>query len=417
MNTILNILAFIALLLVLIGFHEFAHLIVGKLAKIPVERFSIGFGPAIVKWRIGETTYQLSVLPLGGYVKFKGEDFDDPEGFFSFPFGRKTATTAAGIVANLLLAVIVYFFIVIVYGIETPPAVLELPEGSSLTQAGFQAGDRVVTVDGKKVRDFYGFIDFIPNPDTLKVTVVRSDGRHNLLLAPSDRSEVDYLVDAVVARVLLKGPADRAGIKPGDRIIAIDGKPVRYWHELVRAVSAADSGEALEFTWIHKSDTLRAGIVPEMMDTTGSPKVGVVAALPSRALTFKEALWLPLVRTGEVTARILVTVGRLFTGKESVKNLAGPVGIYQLTAQSLSLGFDALLSFLAFLSISLAILNLLPIPLFDGGRILMFTIEKIIGRRLGKMVWTVATYIGVALIAALVILVFYNDISRIITGG
>lgn len=417
MNTILNILTFIALLLILIGFHEFAHLIVGKLSKIPVERFSIGFGPAIVKWKKKDTTYQLSVIPLGGYVKFKGEDFDDPEGFFAFPFGRKAITTAAGIIANLLLAVIVYFFIGIVYGIETPPAVLELPEGSSLTQAGFQAGDRVVTVDGKKVRDFYGFIDFIPNPDTLKVTVVRSDGRHDLLLPPSDRSEVDYLVDAVVARVLLKGPADRAGIKPGDRIIAIDGKPVRYWHELVGAVSAADSGEALEFTWIHKSDTLRAGIVAEVMDTTGSPKVGVVAALPSRALTFKEAIWLPLVRTGEVTARILVTVGRLFTGKESVKNLAGPVGIYQLTAQSLSLGFDALLSFLAFLSISLAILNLLPIPLFDGGRILMFTIEKISGRRLGKMVWTVATYIGVALIAALVILVFYNDISRIITGG
>jgi len=416
-NTILNILTFIALLLILIGFHEFAHLIVGKLSKIPVERFSIGFGPAIVKWKKKDTTYQLSVIPLGGYVKFKGEDFDDPEGFFAFPFGRKAITTAAGIIANLLLAVIVYFFIGIVYGIETPPAVLELPEGSSLTQAGFQAGDRVVTVDGKKVRDFYGFIDFIPNPDTLKVTVVRSDGRHDLLLPPSDRSEVDYLVDAVVARVLLKGPADRAGIKPGDRIIAIDGKPVRYWHELVGAVSAADSGEALEFTWIHKSDTLRAGIVAEVMDTTGSPKVGVVAALPSRALTFKEAIWLPLVRTGEVTARILVTVGRLFTGKESVKNLAGPVGIYQLTAQSLSLGFDALLSFLAFLSISLAILNLLPIPLFDGGRILMFTIEKISGRRLGKMVWTVATYIGVALIAALVILVFYNDISRIITGG
>ncbi|MCK4231832.1 RIP metalloprotease RseP, partial [candidate division WOR-3 bacterium] len=349
--------------------------------------------------------------------KFKGEDFDDPEGFFAFPFGRKTITTAAGIIANFLLAVIIYFVIGLGWGIESPPAVLELPEGSSLTQAGFQAGDRVVTVDGKKVRDFYGFIDFIPNPDTLKVTVVRSDGRHDLLLPPSDRSEVDYLVDAVVARVLLKGPADRAGIKPGDRIIAIDGKPVRYWHELVRAVSAADSGEAIEFTWIHKSDTLRAGIVPEVMDTTGSPKVGVVAALPSRALTFKEAIWLPLVRTGEVTARILVTVGRLFTGKESVKNLAGPVGIYQLIAQSLSLGFDALLSFLAFLSISLAILNLLPIPLFDGGRILMFTIEKISGRRLGKMVWTVATYIGVALIAALVILVFYNDISRIITGG
>lgn len=417
MDTVLNIVTFIAALLLLIGIHEFAHLMAGKWAKIPVERFSIGFGPAIVKWKIGETTYQLSVLPLGGFVKFKGEDFDDPEGFFAFPFGRKTAATVAGIVANILLAVIIYFIIGLGWGVESPQARLDFGPGSRFEKAGFLVGDKVLEVDGHKIKDFYGLADYLPNADTLEFTVARKDGTYELKLPPGKNVDVGMLAEPVIGRVLPKSPAEKNGLKPGDRIISINTRPLGSWNELVSTVSASKEGTPFAVSWTRGTDTLSDTIRSEKMQLTGSVGIGVIVAIPTRPLTFTEALWLPLARTWQVTAQLFSTIGKIIVGKVSARNLAGPVGIYQLTAQSRSLGLDSLLSLLAMLSISLAVLNLLPIPLFDGGRILLFLVEKISGKHLGKKVWTVATYIGMAMIGALLILVFYNDITRIITGG
>lgn len=417
MDTVLNIVTFVAALLLLIGIHEFAHLLAGKWAKIPVERFSIGFGPAIVKWTIGETVYQLSVIPLGGFVKFKGEDFDDPEGFFAFPFGRKTAATVAGIVANLLLAVIIYFIIGLGWGVESPPALLDFQDGSRFQKAGFVVGDKVLQIDGHNIKDFYGLADFLPNADTLQVTVTRSDGSHRLKLPPSDEVDVGMLAEPVIGRIIPKSPAEKAGLVRGDRVIAINGNEVASWNGLVSTISEAQEGTPFALTWVSGSDTITDTLRSAKMQLTGSVGIGVVVAIPTRPLTFGEALWLPVARTWQVATQLLGTIGKIIVGKVSARNLAGPVGIYQLTAQSRSLGLDSLLALLAMLSISLAILNILPIPMFDGGRIILFLVEKISGKRLGKKVWTVATYIGLAMIGALVILVFYNDISRIITGG
>lgn len=417
MDIVLNILTFLALLLVLIGFHEFAHLIVGKWCKIPVEKFSIGYGPALVKWKWGETEYQLSLLPLGGYVKFVGEDFDDPEGFFSYPFGRKTAATSAGIIANLILALVIYFIIGLGWGVESPPAVVEFSDAPHLAEAGLVNGDTVIAVEGNQIRDFYGLLRFLPNDEALSITVGRADGRHELSLPPTDVDELELGIAPVIGQVLPKSPAHEAGIQSGDRVIAVDGEALESWSQLVTRVGAADTAHSLQITWIHGVDTVSKAITPKKIAASGTVGLGVLVHVPSRPLTFGEVFWLPVARTGQTTWRILSLVGKMFVGKESVRNLAGPVGIYQLTAQSRELGFASVLGLLALLSISLAIINILPIPMFDGGRIIMFIIEKIIGKSLGKKAWTVATYVGLAMIGALVILVFYNDISRIITGG
>ncbi len=417
MQIVFDILIFVAVLLLLIGFHEFGHLITGKLAKIPVEKFSIGFGPAIVKWKKKDTTYQLSVVPLGGYVKFKGEDFDDPEGFFAFPFGRKAITTAAGIIANFLLAVIIYFVIGLGWGVESPPAVLEFDESSPFAQTGFQPGDSVIAVNGKKITAISQFASMLSDKDTIDVTVIRSGERLALKLPPADSFNLNMRLPAVIGRIIVRGPADRAGIKTGDRIIAVDEEPINTWNELLMAVKSADSTQALGFKWLHKGDTLSAAITPEKIKLTGDYGIGVIVYVPTRPLTFAEVIWLPIRRTGEVTFQIFTLLGKLITGKESVRNLGGVILIANLSAQSRRWGLDHLLGLLAYLSISLAIINLLPIPALDGGRILMFAIEKISGKRFGKKTWTIAINIGFVLIIALLVLTVFNDVFRLITGG
>lgn len=417
MQLSLDILVVVLVFVVLIGFHEFGHLIAAKLAKIPVEKFSIGFGPAIIKWKKGETQYQLSVVPLGGYVKLKGEDFDDPEGFFSFPFGRKAITMGAGILANFALSIILYFIIGLGWGIESPKPVIDFPENSPLAKSGLEPGDSVVSVNGKQIKDYLDFARRLNAKDTVTVKIFRSGVEETFSIPPSDSFIVEPRLAPVVGHVLSSTPAEKAGMKSGDRILTIDAKPIYSWSEMVSSVKTADTAKPLEFTWLHGTDTVVRKLKPEHSKITGSRGIGVLVYVPTRPLSFGEALWLPLARTAHVTAQITTTIVKLIIGKESVRNLGGPILIAQLSAQTRRMGFESLLGLIALLSISLAVINLVPIPLMDGGRILIFLIEKIIGRRFGKRVWTITTNIGVILVIALLGLSLFNDIFRIVSKG
>lgn len=411
----LDILVVILVFVTLIGFHEFGHLLAAKLSKIPVEKFSIGFGPAIVKWKRGETEYQISAIPLGGYNKFRGEDFDDPEGFFSFPFGRKAITTAAGIIANLALSLVLYFIIGLGWGMESPHAILDFPKDSPMAGAGFVPGDSVMTVNGVKVKDYLEFAEKIEQEDKVNVSVFRNGTEYTLTLPKSDSLKIEPMLAPVIGHVLTKTPADRAGMKSGDRVISIDSTPVSTWSQLVGMIKVADTSKVLEFVWFHKGDTIKAKIKPEHSKLTGSRGIGVLVNIPTRPLTFGEVLWLPVQRTALVTAQTCAVIVKLIIGKESVRNLGGPILIAQLSAQTRRMGFENLLGLIALLSISLAVINLVPIPLMDGGRILIFLIEKISRRRFGKKVWTITSNIGLILVIALLGLSLFNDIFRIVS--
>lgn len=415
----LDILLFVVLLLILIGFHEFGHLLAAKLAKIPVEKFSIGFGPAIFKWKMkreGETTYQLSIVPLGGYVKFKGEDYDDPQGFFAFSFSRKTFVTIAGVIANFILAVILYFVIGVAWGVEDPPARIDFDAGSNFDRAGFVSGDSIVRVNQTPVDNLYDlYTRFQNQTDTLSVTVARPEGLVELNLPPADTLSLAFYHSNQVGRVDNRGPAGQAGIRKGDRIVSINGNKITSWKELSAAIADADTSTPVSLVWVHRAETLQAGVTPTMIKTAdGSRKVGigVYSHIPSRPLTFTEALWMPFVRTGSVTGQIFALLGRLIVGKESPRNLGSFILIASLTSESRRLGFDVFLGLLAYLSISLAIINLFPIPVLDGGRILMFAIEKVARRKLGKRAWTIAMNVGLVLILALIGFTIFNDIMR-----
>ncbi|MBD3285766.1 RIP metalloprotease RseP [candidate division WOR-3 bacterium] len=417
----LDILLFVVLLLILIGFHEFGHLLAAKLAKIPVDKFSIGFGPAIFKWKMkagGETTYQLSIIPLGGYVKFKGEDYDDPDGFFSYSFSRKTIVTSAGVIANFILAVIIYFVIGVGWGVEDRPPVINFPETSVFYRAGFSPADSIVSIDGEKISHFYQIENHLRNQtDTMNITVARPGQKVTLRLPPADTVAVEYNYSNKIGRVNKRGPAARAGIKKGDRIISIDGVEITSWTDLSEQVANADTSTPLTVAWIHQAETLKASLTPTTIKTAGGSQkvgIGVYSHTPMRPMTFLEVLWMPFARTASVTGQIFILLGRLIVGKESPRNLGSFILIASLTSESRRLGFDLVLGLLAYLSISLAIINLFPIPVLDGGRILMFSIEKIARRRLGKKAWTIAMNVGLVLLLALIGFTLFNDVMRCI---
>ncbi len=417
MQSVLDILTVVVVFLVLIGFHELGHLLTAKFVKIPVEKFSIGFGPGIFKWGNGETVYQLSVIPLGGYVKFKGEDFDDPKGFFAFPFWRKTVTTAGGIITNFILAILIYFIIGLGWGVEIFPPVLDFPEKSVLTKSGFMPGDSVIAVNGKQIHSFSDFTRSISNKKTVRVSIFREGRKLTLSLSPSDSMHLRARLTPRIGNVQTNSPAAKAGLKKGDLIIAIDSMPIKSWVNLLDYMNQSDTLRSFKFIWLRNNDTFTANIQPETLRMTKQRGIGIVVASPTRPIKFGEALWLPVRRTLEITGQTFVLLGRLITGKESARNLGGVILIADLSAQSRRWGLSSLLSLLAYLSISLAVVNMLPIPALDGGRILIFIIEKIRGKNFGKMVWTISINIGFIVLLLLVGFTLFNDISRLITGG
>lgn len=484
LSVIVDGLIFIVMLLLLIGFHELGHLLAGKLARVPIEKFSIGFGPAIVKWKAGSTTYQLSVLPLGGYVKFKGEDFDDPEGFYAYPYWRKSVATVGGVIFNLFLAVIAYLLMGLIFGVATPTATLDFPADSPLAEAGFvvgdsvvsvnneevtsfaeffayssakdsldievarpekrlviavppsdpaaslvvprslkldetldtqltraglQAGDSIVTIEGVEVTSVYELSALFPNTDTLRLRVVRPAELISLRTSGEAISSGEPLYGPVVGRVIKRTPAENAGIEKGDRILEADGKPINFWNDFAEVITTVDTATSVEIVWLHLEDTVRASIKPVEIRFFADryTGIGVISYSPYRPVTFGEALWLPVKRTGQVTALIVLALGKLIRRPKEIKGL---ISIARYTSQLRRWGFDFLLGMFASLSVTLAIINLLPIPALDGGRILMFTIEKIRRRRFGKKAWTIALNIGFILVIALIVWTLVSDI-------
>ncbi|MBN2380847.1 site-2 protease family protein [candidate division WOR-3 bacterium] len=483
LSIVVDGLIFLAQILLLIGFHELGHLLAGKLAKVPIDKFSIGFGPAIVKWKGGSTTYQLSIIPLGGYVKFKGEDFDDPEGFYAYSYWRKSVATIGGVVFNFLLAMVAYLVMGLAFGVATPSARLVFPQDSGLSESGFEVGDSVVSVEGKEIATFFDLsayssedsldvqvirpvkqllidvppsglkrpaalpsglklvepldsslleaglrmedsilaingvsvssvgeiAEYFTDSETLRVRVLRPGKRIKLVTSGQAIADAEPLSGPVVGRVVKRTPAEDAGLKKGDRVIEVDGVPINFWNDFSEIVSNADTSRPIELVWLHQGDTVKAltKAVEMRFLTDKYVGIGVTAYIPNRPVTFLEALWLPVKRTGQVTANICIALVEIVRKPTQLK---GVISVARYTSQFRRWGFDFILGMFASLSVTLAIINLLPIPALDGGRILMFTIEKIRRKQFGKKAWTIAVNIGFIVVIALIAWTLVSDI-------
>jgi len=444
-----KIVAFAITLGVLVVFHELGHYLVARLAGVKVLRFSIGFGRMIWSRRFGRdrTEWALSSIPLGGYVKMADEReapvaFDDlPRAFNRQSVWRRIAIVVAGPLANLFLAVLL-FAGTYVAGIPGQRALLaDPPPASAAAAADVRGGDVVVAVDGEPVGSFqelrwrvvraqgHGDVtlslvrDSETTPVTREVSLVgmtTSDWEGNPLATLGLRAD---LGPPIVDQVLQGRPAERAGLHAGDRIVAINGQPMSSPSD-VAALTNAHPGDTLVYRVDRNGTTLDVPVAIEAVDENGRRvgQAGVRLRVDAQAAQRNavvvrygvgEALVQGAVKTWELSAFTVRMLGRIVTGDASLRNISGPLTMADIAGQSAQAGPLVFVSYLALISISLGVLNLLPVPLLDGGHLLYYLAELIKGSPVSDRAIEVGQRIGMAMLAVLMALALFNDVSRL----
>jgi len=451
-SLLVSVAAFIVTIGVLVTIHEFGHFWVAKRLGVKVLRFSVGFGRPLWRRRGGAdgTEYVIAAIPLGGYVKMLDErEIEVPaaerhRAFNRQSVGRRIAVVAAGPVFNFLFAIVAYalMFMIGVTGVR--PVVGQVETDSLAAEAGFQAMDEIRAVDNTPVRTWeqasMTLLDEALEEGVVDVSVRTEDGsnvQRNLDLRDTRKvlaegSLFDKLgiqpwrptADMIVDRVAEGSAAAQAGLREGDRIVAADGRRLQDWQAWVDYVRQRP-GEAIVLTVERGQGSLELSVRPEPVEEDGERigRIGVYPKIDRQALDAMRVTvrYGPLESVGrgmekmwDVSTLTLRVLWNLVLGQASVKTLSGPLSIAEYAGVSATIGMAAFLSFLALVSVSLGVLNLLPIPVLDGGHLLYYLIELAKGSPLSEEAQAVGQRIGLVLLAALMALVLYNDLTRLV---
>ncbi len=439
---------FIFALALLITVHEYGHFIVARKLGIKVEKFSIGFGPALFSWRgrDGEVEYVIAAIPLGGYVKMLGENPGERDvqlttderarAFDAQPVWKRAAVAVAGPLFNFAFAVVAYMMIAWLGQEVYPPQVGYLEPDGAAARAGVMVGDRVVTVDGVETPSWHALElalkERVGQPAL--VTVERGGSRLELpLTIPSgaedallvdvaaDRLGMGLAVSVAIAGVQPGAPAEAAGVRAGDRVVAVDGVPVRRVGDLIQAIQQA--GERSVVLRLQQPDEMERDVtVTPKMGSDGKARIGVrlvmhpqVASIHYR-MGFLAGVGYGIQQTWSVTVLTWQVLTKMVRAVISPENLGGPIAIAQMAGKSAELGLVPFIAFLALISVNLGVLNLLPIPVLDGGHLLYLGLEKLRGRALSPALMEKTQMVGAVLIGALMLFAFYNDIARWLRG-
>jgi regulator of sigma E protease len=430
---------------VLVTFHEFGHYWVARRCGVKVLRFSVGFGKAIWK-RVGRdgTEYQVAAIPLGGYVKMLDarEGEVDPalrgQEFTGKPVWQRIAIVAAGPGFNLIFTVAAFWLMFMLGRPDVAPVVTATPQ-SIAARSGIQSGDRILSVDGRAVTSWTDSLDAVANAllgrAPLPLTVRGRDGHPRQLILPLNElppgQDVGQYLDrlglqlasppAVAATVMAGQPAAQAGMRDGDRIVSVNGKPVTDFTAFGKQVQAdATTSPHIAVVVERNGQTLPLNVTARWESLEGQPPKWVigVGAPPIEPATVRygpiKALAASFGTTWRNTTQTFGMLGKMLTGEASTRNLSGVIGIAEVANQSANMGLPWFLQFLALVSLSLAILNLLPIPVLDGGHLLYYLVELVKGSPVSEQAMIVGQYIGLALLFTLMGLAFYNDIHRML---
>ena len=428
MNTLF---AFLFVLGVLVFVHELGHFLAARRLGVRVLTFSLGFGPKIAKVRRGDTEYCISAIPLGGYVKMAGENPDDPrtgrpDEFLSKTKWERFQILIMGPAMNIILAVVV-MAIVLAQGAEVPiyqdqpPVVGAVAPGSPAERAGIQRGDRILTVAGDEVDTWDDlFLAVGTRPDReVALTLLRNGARQSISLRTESetRFEIGNIgvlpdINPIVASVIAGRPAEKAGLKAGDVVLAVNGERMVTRTQFIEAVSRNGERE-IELTIEREEQQLRIRATPYKEGDRGM--LGLYVTEPTRSFTPGplEAIQLSVKRNIEFGGLIFKTLGGLFVGETSPRQLMGPVAIAQLSGESAQAGWIALFTLMASISLNLGLLNLLPIPVLDGGHILIMALEGVARRDFSMAVKEKMLLAGFVLLMMLMVTVIYNDLTRI----
>ena len=454
--TILSTLAaFIIALGVLITFHEFGHYLVARWSGVKVLRFSVGFGRPLFskRWGKDQTEWVIAAIPLGGYVKMLDEregkviPEDLPRSFNQQPVSRRFAIVAAGPLANFLLAILLYWVIFILGVSGIKPILGPVVPATPAAFASFEARESIVEIANEPVASWQEMhwklltLALDKSPE-VKVKTVNQKGETaqrylDLSNVSADELDSDFigkiglhvyqpLIKPVIAQVIDGEAGYRAGLKEGDEIYAVNGEEIVDWKELVEVIrSSPDQPVKMEI--LRDNDFILITVTPDVATEKGKKigKVGIApdvnyAELENLLVTVSYPAGIAIVKaidkTWETTVLTFQMLGKMIVGDVSWKNISGPISIADYAGQTAQMGFVAYIGFLALISISLAVLNLLPIPVLDGGHLMYYLIEIIRGTPLSEKAMMIGQQIGMAMLFTLIIFAIYNDIHRLVAG-
>ncbi|MDI6744032.1 MAG: RIP metalloprotease RseP [Thermodesulfovibrionales bacterium] len=437
----------IVLLGILIFVHELGHFLFAKKLGVRVLKFSLGFGPKVIGRKYGDTEYLVSAVPLGGYVKMLGEEpgdelkeEDKPFAYNYQPVWKRFLIVFSGPVFNLFFAAAI-FFVVFLSGVPVPkPYAGKVMENSPAAAAGLMTGDRIAAINDKTV---FGWddIDVSVNESRGEKLLFKIEREGKIIELPvtpekkmvknifGENTEVmDIgimpLLYPEVGEVMKNAVAEKAGIKKGDRIVEIESAPIKTWHDMTAIIHGSPE-KSLRLKIKRDENFLELTVTPEKKTfkyPDGAEKhIGLIGIVPAGNNLIKKynplkAASLGVKRTWDMVVLTFVGVVKLIQRIVPAETLGGPIMIFQMAGQQASLGIMNFFLFMAVISINLGVLNLLPIPILDGGHILFLGIEAVRRKPLSEKVMMIAQRIGLAIIITLMVFAFYNDIMRFISG-
>ncbi|NTW54156.1 MAG: RIP metalloprotease RseP [Chlorobaculum sp.] len=447
LNTIIN---FIIAIFILVTVHEFGHFITARMFGMRVDRFFIGFdfwGITLWKKKIGETEYGIGAFPVGGYVKIAGmidESLDteyvnhkvEPWEFRGKPVWQRLIVMAGGVFMNMVLATIIFIGITATFGeSRTPLTTLAYVEPNSVfSSMGLKTGDRLRSINGAKLKNWEDAYDpELLSASTVRYTVER-EGKEltftapkNLLSSINDKQipPLRPINPPVIEQVMPNDPADKAGILPGSLIVAIDGVQIIDWDDMVEIISK-NAGKKLAVTWMHLKSATDLPLTADLIRKNGqtfitditpnsSGKIGISSRQTVESerirLSFPQAVVSGLMQTKKATVMTVQGFAKIFTGKEDFrKSVGGPIKIARIANQSAEQGPVSFMYFVAVLSISLAFINILPVPALDGGQFLLNAIEGIIGREIPFEIKMRIQQVGMTILLMLFAYFMVNDL-------